>query len=317
MALLAPVRGHGRGLAQRAGHRARRGRLGLRRRRHAATSTRTASLWYANLGHGRTEIADAVAAQMRSIEAYHTFGDFGNRPANELCERARGARADARRQGLPHQRRRRLDRGRGQARPPPLRQPRPARARAPDLAHPGLPRHARLRHLARRHRGQRRPTGARWSRRRRRVPYDSLPALEEEIRRVGPDKVAAFFCEPVIGAGGVLLAARRLHPGRRRPVRRARHPARHRRRDLRLRPARHVVRRRALGGRQPGHDHVRQGRHERLPAARRRRRRRARRGAVLRRSRRPDVPPRRHLRRPPDGLRGGARDARHLRGART
>ena len=35
------------------------------------------------------------------------------------------------------------------------------------------------------------------------VPFDSLTALEEEIRRVGPDKVAAFFCEPVIGAGGV------------------------------------------------------------------------------------------------------------------
>ena len=24
---------------------------------------------------------------MRKLEAYHTFGDFGNRPANELCER--------------------------------------------------------------------------------------------------------------------------------------------------------------------------------------------------------------------------------------
>src|SRR3954447_23737039 len=47
----------------------------------------TASLWYANLGHGRTEIADAVAAQMKRIEAYHTFADVGNRPANELCER--------------------------------------------------------------------------------------------------------------------------------------------------------------------------------------------------------------------------------------
>ena len=47
----------------------------------------TASLWYANLGHARPEIADAVAAQMRTIEAYSTFGDFGNRPANELCER--------------------------------------------------------------------------------------------------------------------------------------------------------------------------------------------------------------------------------------
>ena len=48
---------------------------------------RTASLWYANLGHGRAEIADAVAAQMRKLAAYSTFGDFGNRPANELAER--------------------------------------------------------------------------------------------------------------------------------------------------------------------------------------------------------------------------------------
>jgi putrescine aminotransferase len=35
------------------------------------------------------------------------------------------------------------------------------------------------------------------------VQYDSLQALEAEILRVGPDRVAAFFCEPVIGAGGV------------------------------------------------------------------------------------------------------------------
>jgi adenosylmethionine-8-amino-7-oxononanoate aminotransferase len=35
------------------------------------------------------------------------------------------------------------------------------------------------------------------------VQHDSLRALEEEILRVGPERVAAFFCEPVIGAGGV------------------------------------------------------------------------------------------------------------------
>ena len=35
------------------------------------------------------------------------------------------------------------------------------------------------------------------------VAFDSLPALEQEILRVGPERVAAFFCEPVIGAGGV------------------------------------------------------------------------------------------------------------------
>ena len=37
------------------------------------------------------------------------------------------------------------------------------------------------------------------------VQHDSLAALEAEILRVGPDRVAAFFCEPVIGAGGVRL----------------------------------------------------------------------------------------------------------------
>src|SRR4051794_20241996 len=52
----------------------------------------TASLWYANLGHGRAEIADAVAAQMKKIEAYHTFADVGNRPADAVCE-ALAARA--------------------------------------------------------------------------------------------------------------------------------------------------------------------------------------------------------------------------------
>jgi len=35
------------------------------------------------------------------------------------------------------------------------------------------------------------------------VAHDSLPALEAEILRVGPERVAAFFCEPVLGAGGV------------------------------------------------------------------------------------------------------------------
>ena len=47
----------------------------------------TASLWYANIGHGNPEVAARVAEQMGRLEAYSTFGDFGNRPANELSER--------------------------------------------------------------------------------------------------------------------------------------------------------------------------------------------------------------------------------------
>src|SRR4051794_9557671 len=41
----------------------------------------TASLWYANVGHGRREIADAVARQMARLEAYSAFGDLSNEPA--------------------------------------------------------------------------------------------------------------------------------------------------------------------------------------------------------------------------------------------
>ena len=38
-----------------------------------------------------------------------------------------------------------------------------------------------------------------------RVAWDSAEALEATIREIGAERVAAFFCEPIIGAGGVLL----------------------------------------------------------------------------------------------------------------
>jgi adenosylmethionine-8-amino-7-oxononanoate aminotransferase len=47
----------------------------------------TAALWYANLGHGRPEIAEAVGRQLRTLDAYSTFADFANEPALELAER--------------------------------------------------------------------------------------------------------------------------------------------------------------------------------------------------------------------------------------
>ena len=55
----------------------------------------TASLWYANVGHGRPEIAAAVAAQMAKIEAYSAFGDFASPPALELADELTRAGADA------------------------------------------------------------------------------------------------------------------------------------------------------------------------------------------------------------------------------
>ena len=47
----------------------------------------TASLWHANVGHGRERIARAAYDQMRRLETYHTFGRFVNVPALRLADR--------------------------------------------------------------------------------------------------------------------------------------------------------------------------------------------------------------------------------------
>src|SRR5262247_1829321 len=46
-----------------------------------------ASLWYCNVGHGRGELADAAAEQMRRLAAYQVFEPFTNPPAEELARR--------------------------------------------------------------------------------------------------------------------------------------------------------------------------------------------------------------------------------------
>lgn len=45
-----------------------------------------ASLWFCSVGHGRTEIIDAVTNQMRKIENFHCFERFTNEPAEELAD---------------------------------------------------------------------------------------------------------------------------------------------------------------------------------------------------------------------------------------
>jgi adenosylmethionine-8-amino-7-oxononanoate aminotransferase len=47
----------------------------------------TASLWHANIGHGRHRLAHAAYEQMRKLETYHTFGRFANEPALQLADR--------------------------------------------------------------------------------------------------------------------------------------------------------------------------------------------------------------------------------------
>ena len=47
----------------------------------------TAGLWFANVGHGRAEIADAMGAQAGRLAAYSTFGDMANEPVLALADR--------------------------------------------------------------------------------------------------------------------------------------------------------------------------------------------------------------------------------------
>jgi putrescine---pyruvate transaminase len=164
----------------------------------------TAALWYANLGYGRREVADAVAAQMAKLEAYSAFGDFSNPPANALAARlsALAPMEDAKVF---------LASGGGDA---------------IDTAAKIARRHWILKgqpervHLLSRTNGYHGTHGfgtsigeieantSNWGPlvpHASAVAFDSLPALEQEILRVGPGRVAAFFCEPVIGAGGVHL----------------------------------------------------------------------------------------------------------------
>src|SRR5918994_2087974 len=164
----------------------------------------TASLWYANLGHGRADVTRAVAAQMDRLAAYQTFGDFSNRPANELAARlAALAPMEDAKVFLASGGGDAIDTAAKIARRHWVLQGRPERM-----------------HLLSRTNGYHGTHGfgtaiggieantANWGPlvpHTSAVPFDSLPALEQEILRVGPERVAAFFCEPVIGAGGVHL----------------------------------------------------------------------------------------------------------------
>lgn len=48
-----------------------------------------ASLWYCAIGHGRREMADAIASQAATLESYSIFDPFTTDPAEELAEALR------------------------------------------------------------------------------------------------------------------------------------------------------------------------------------------------------------------------------------
>jgi putrescine aminotransferase len=162
-----------------------------------------ASLWYCNVGHGRAELADAAAAQMRRLAAYQVFEHYSNPPAEELAGRVAelapvpaakvfftpGGGSDAVDTAA------KLARAYWRAVGKPGKQISIARTHAyhgmnaygtslggiPANTEAFVPLVSLVEHVA----------------------WDDPAALDKTIEQLGADRVAAFFCEPVIGAGGV------------------------------------------------------------------------------------------------------------------
>jgi putrescine aminotransferase len=163
-----------------------------------------ASLWYCNVGYGRTELGDAAAAQMHKIAGYQAYEMFTNEPAEELADRvarlspvrdakvfftpgggsdavdtaAKLARAYWRAVGRPDKQ---IIVGRSHAY-------HGVNAYGTSLG--GIPVNAD-------------PFGPPLVPSVEHVPWDDATALAKVIEQAGADHVAAFICEPVIGAGGV------------------------------------------------------------------------------------------------------------------
>jgi putrescine---pyruvate transaminase len=163
-----------------------------------------ASLWYCNIGHGRGELADAAAAQMREIAGYQTFEAFSNRPAEGLARKLAelapiegakvfftpGGGSDAIDTAAKLARAYWHAEGQGGKQVIIARGHAYHGMNAYGTALGGIPVNAEafgplvtsVEHVA----------------------WDDAEALDKLIGTLGADRVGAFFCEPVIGAGGVL-----------------------------------------------------------------------------------------------------------------
>ena len=162
----------------------------------------TASLWYCNVGHGRTEIAQAAYDQMKRLEAYSTFGDLTSPPVMELTDRITqiapvpdsvsfltSGGSDSIDTAI------KLSRLYHKVKGEPERTYVLSRSLAYHGMHTGG---TSLAGMSPNLEGYGRLMAAT-----RLVKWDSHDDLIEVMEDVGPENVAAFVCEPVIGAGGV------------------------------------------------------------------------------------------------------------------
>lgn len=164
----------------------------------------TAGLWFTNVGHGRTEVAQAVADQLTKVAHYSGFGDTTADITVELADRlgeiapVPGSKvfftsggSDSVDSAAKLARRYWHEMGR------PDKNVIVGRTKAYHGMHvagtalAGIP-------LNREGYGELMPDAET-------VDWDNAKSLLGLIERLGADRIAAFFCEPIIGAGGIYL----------------------------------------------------------------------------------------------------------------
>lgn len=164
----------------------------------------TAALWYANIGHGREEVAKAAYDQMVRMETYHVFGRYVNDRAVELSERLVGlAPIDDAKVILNSGGSDAIDVACKLARRHWNLHGRPEKriVLSREFSYHGL--HGFGTSVA----------GLDFNREgygteslipeTARVPHDDLAAVEAEVARIGAENIAAILTEPVMGTGGV------------------------------------------------------------------------------------------------------------------
>ncbi len=164
----------------------------------------TGGLWYANVGYGRAEIADATAAQMCKLHAYSHYGDVSSRPTTDLAERI-SAVAPMEDAAVF------FTSGGGESIETVVKlvrrywslldQPDRTMVISREGAYHGLAGYGTSIVGTDAFKVGVGPVAGGTAR----VAWDSADALEATIAELGPERVAAFFCEPIIGAGGVRL----------------------------------------------------------------------------------------------------------------
>ena len=167
----------------------------------------TASLWYANVGHGRQAIADAVRDQLARLAAYSNFGPFATQPTQQLTARVASLAplddplvfltsggSDAVDSAVKIVRRYWTLRGK----------PGKVGIVSRDHSYHGMHGYGTaLAGIEANVTGYGHDVTGGFLR----VPVNDVAAMQARIEQVGPDSLGAVFAEPVIGAGGIIPPA--------------------------------------------------------------------------------------------------------------